>query len=544
MVVAQPEESFWKAVTCSTNCARASAPRQRSPFVQSPTGSAPSSTIALIWPDSTASSASLGECVPRPAAWAPSSLPAGVIRTRASRLWARWARMSAAAWLTRPFQISTDLLGPRQRTAQLGGRVGRGHQGRVRGAGGGRDVVRAAQRLQPGAAHSHRDHLRPAGDRLADAKLDHRRALAQLGVARDHDRRGGVEVGDRGQIGSQRVQARVSVGAAHADAARQAFGQDARPQVGLLVGLRARGQHRDRPGAELGGGGAQPLGHVLQRVALGDRLEPAAAADQRRGDAIGRAQLAQGIATAVAQPALVHLGMVARQHSHHVTLANRGRDVAAHGAAGAHGGDVLDLPGACLEAIGGRGQRSHRAQLGDVARELVGVRPSFEGGDHRVCAAVLGDQLHVAGDRLREPGAAIAEDAALAVELDQRRDRHRLVVGALGQRHAGHAGAVAEGQILQRALAALIAHGAVQRVVQEQELEHRVLAFLGPARVRVDHHAVGGAAWCRRSGAWACPRSRTGTCGRRRRRRPDAARSRTPGSRSRPPRRLPPGCGP
>ena len=39
------------------------------------------------------------------------------------------------------------------------------------------------------------------------------------------------------------------------------------------------------------------------------------------------------------------------------------------------------------------------------------------------------------------------------------------------------AGPVAERQVLQRALAALVADRAVERVVEEDELEHRVLAL-------------------------------------------------------------------
>ena len=50
--------------------------------------------------------------------------------------------------------------------------------------------------------------------------------------------------------------------------------------------------------------------------------------------------------------------------------------------------------------------------------------------------------------------------------------------------------AVAHRQILQLALAALVAHGAVQRVVDEQELHHAFLRLLGFGRMRVHHHAV------------------------------------------------------
>src|SRR5436189_157532 len=103
----------------------------------------------------------------------------------------------------------------------------------------------------------------------------------------------------------------------------------------------------------------------------------------------------------------------------------------------------------------------------------------------RISGAGAGPGRQVAGDALGETGAAMAEDAALAVELDQRRDRHGLVVGALGQGHPRAARAVAEGQVLQRALPALVADRAVERVVEQEELEHRVLPLPRPVRARV-----------------------------------------------------------
>src|SRR5207253_10161415 len=73
--------------------------------------------------------------------------------------------------------------------------------------------------------------------------------------------------------------------------------------------------------------------------------------------------------------------------------------------------------------------------------------------------------------------AAVAEEAALAVECDRRRNRDRLLEGPLRELHARVPGPVAEGQVLQRTLAALVADRAVERVVDEDELERRVLAL-------------------------------------------------------------------
>src|SRR4029077_11798045 len=97
-------------------------------------------------------------------------------------------------------------------------------------------------------------------------------------------------------------------------------------------------------------------------------------------------------------------------------------DVAADGAEAADRRHVLDLPGARLEAVLRGGERADRTELGDVAGEVALVGLVLERGDHRLRAAVDRDQLAVLGHRLTEARAAVAEDAALAVERDERRD--------------------------------------------------------------------------------------------------------------------------
>ena len=124
-----------------------------------------------------------------------------------------------------------------------------------------------------------------------------------------------------------------------------------------------------------------------------------------------------------------------------------------------------------------------------------------------------GDQ-RVAGDLVGEAGAAAALDAALAVEQDEVRDRDRLLPVALLLDEARLAGTERERRVLQRALAAAVAHRAVERVVDEQELEHAVLR-LATSRptAGVHDHAVGDERRAGRSAGRACPRPRRGTCG-------------------------------
>ena len=168
----------------------------------------------------------------------------------------------------------------------------------------------------------------------------------------------------------------------------------------------------------------------------------------------------------------------------------------------------------------------------------------LEGCDLRLGAAVPRDQLPVLGHLLGEAGAAVAEDAALAVEGDQRRHRDRLVDRELREGHARVPRPVPERQILERALAALVADRAIERMVDEDELERRLLALgrLRRCRARLDHHPVVDGQRAGRPAASGSPRSRRGTCGTRPPAGRAAARSRTPGSRC--PRPGPPRRGP
>ena len=77
---------------------------------------------------------------------------------------------------------------------------------------------------------------------------------------------------------------------------------------------------------------------------------------------------------------------------------------------------------------------------------------------------------------------------ALPVEKHEVADRDRLFVVALLLDEPALARTVAERLVLQRALAALVAHRAVERVVDEEELEDAVLGLLHPLALGVDIH--------------------------------------------------------
>src|SRR5207248_2682440 len=114
-----------------------------------------------------------------------------------------------------------------------------------------------------------------------------------------------------------------------------------------------------------------------------------------------------------------------------------------------------------------------------------------EGADDRVDAALDEGQLALPGDLLAEAGAPPAEDAALAVEDDLVGQWHRLVEMRFVELIAAGARAVLIGLVLQRTFAALVADRAVERMVDQEELEHALLVFVHLLGGGLDHHAFG-----------------------------------------------------
>ncbi|GAA3416768.1 hypothetical protein GCM10018952_46180 [Streptosporangium vulgare] len=159
--------------------------------------------------------------------------------------------------------------------------------------------------------------------------------------------------------------------------------------------------------------------------------------------------------------------------------------------AGAGRGDQVERAG--LEAVRGTGERAHRADLHGVAGEVGLERASVGGGDLLLGPALEEVDERVSGDLVGEADAARALDAALTVEQHLGGERDRLVEGPLLLHEAALALAVGHGLVLQRALAALVADRAVERVVQEQQLHHAALRLLGDrgGELGLHDHALG-----------------------------------------------------
>ena len=166
------------------------------------------------------------------------------------------------------------------------------------------------------------------------------------------------------------------------------------------------------------------------------------------------------------------------------------RDPAPHRAGRAGRLFLLEIPGPRLEPVRLRGQRAHWADLHGVAAEVRGERFVGERQHLRLVATTDEADQRVAGDLAREPGAAVAEDAPLTIEVHEVADRDRLLEVPLLLDEPALPGTERERLVLQGALATLVADRAVERVVDEQELEDAVLRLLHGGRLGVDDHPL------------------------------------------------------
>src|SRR4029077_11566296 len=176
-------------------------------------------------------------------------------------------------------------------------------------------------------------------------------------------------------------------------------------------------------------------------------------------------------APSVADPALVDLVVLVRCDPHQLVAPLPLRHAAAHGAFRADGLGVRHVPRPRLEAPHARREGADWAEVDDVAAEDRLQRLVELARDERLHAALVGRQLLLPRDLVVVARAAIAEDAALAVERDLVRKGDLLL--EVKSRAVDAAGRVAmpEGEVLQGAFAALVTYRAVERMIGELELE-------------------------------------------------------------------------
>ena len=192
----------------------------------------------------------------------------------------------------------------------------------------------------------------------------------------------------------------------------------------------------------------------------------------------------------VAQPAPVHRVAVDALVAEQLVAAGLHSDAAPDRARRARALGLVEVPRPRLEAVGLRREGADRADLHGVPAEVRGERRVGERHHLRLVAPLHEVDERVPGHVLGEARAPVAQDATLTVEEDEVADGDGLLVVALLLDQPALARAPGHRLVLERALAALVAHGAVERVVDEEELEHPLLGLAHPVALGLDLHAL------------------------------------------------------
>src|SRR5579863_8054961 len=217
--------------------------------------------------------------------------------------------------------------------------------------------------------------------------------------------------------------------------------------------------------------------------ALSARLfQVAAVAHQRVLEAVGTVDALVTEAVAIGNPGFVDGLVLARHNPHQAPAQYVTENVAADAIVRRDERRRGHLPGTRAEAVGLGNERADRAQVDDVARQLVVDRALYVSAHLHVLTAADHAEFLDAGDFLREANAARAVDATGHVGGDER-PQVLVLDRALALVIARHIAAEPHGQVLQLALPALVADRAVERVIDEQELHGRALRADRPRRL-------------------------------------------------------------
>src|SRR3989454_3331743 len=138
--------------------------------------------------------------------------------------------------------------------------------------------------------------------------------------------------------------------------------------------------------------------------------------------------------------------------------------------------------------IGSIQQGPRRTNFNAVAA-LRAIQPTAIGSDYRVRTTIAGFDRVFAHPLVADARATLAENAALWIVSDHRRQIFFGMVILLF-REALFEIAPIKRQLLQLALAATIAYGTVERMIRQQKLEHRSLRLFNLFALRGYDHAI------------------------------------------------------
>src|ERR1035437_8342952 len=267
-----------------------------------------------------------------------------------------------------------------------------------------------------------------------------------------------------------------------------------RKQIIFFVGGAIRPNHADRASAIAIANFAKPFSDQLKSFFPSRRCQLAVLANQRLGEALFVMREVESVAALDAEeividPALV--AIVAADDFHAgVATADAQCGLASVPAVGADRAHMVHFPRTRLVAVSPGSKRAHRANV-DAHAALLAVEMVFLiACDDRTDAAVLLAERPNVHAFAADAHTALAQNAARTVEVHHRRPLLFFLV-VLGLRELGFGGAVGKRHVLQFAFAAGVAHRAIQRVVAEYQLQHRLAGLTHFIAVGGDDHALG-----------------------------------------------------
>ena len=213
----------------------------------------------------------------------------------------------------------------------------------------------------------------------------------------------------------------------------------------------------------------QTVGGVIQRITPRRLVQTSVfAADERRRQPVGGCKVLKPESALVAEPALICGFDVHAEQTEDLVLAGLHRYPTADGTTGANTLHRFEVPRPCPEPIRGGGQCADRADLDRVTREVGGKRFVWKGVHLRVVATIEEFNQRISRDLIAESHASGTQDAALAVEHHQIADRDGLLEVPLLLDITALARAKGHRLVLERALAAAVAHRTVERMVDQE----------------------------------------------------------------------------
>jgi hypothetical protein len=199
----------------------------------------------------------------------------------------------------------------------------------------------------------------------------------------------------------------------------------------------------------------------------------------------------EGVASFVTDPVTVDLFIDPWLKTRNAVLVSLDADVAARAAARTDRRRLLQVPDAHFEAKIAIRKRADRADVDNIASQGIVENRAGKKSNGRMVAAVDDSQLVGMGHFLQEAHAASAFDAPLAVENNVGAKDLPLAFMLFFFFEAAGLPVMLHIVVLEPALPGLIANGAVQRVIDEQEL-HDGLAHREDLGTLGQHgHALG-----------------------------------------------------